>query len=164
MPNWCEGSMRIRGKNKDIFNFLINEIIAVAGTHGEEERSIKEAGTFFSEYDSGNVFIDFCSKGRYSLWLRNSRRFFIEDGEIEFNPEEEKITSCAFDIKQAWNIEVMPFVSISKKYNLDINITGFESGQQFQREISIRDGFSIRDETINYDDWNFECQCPNLGG
>ena len=27
MPNWCEGYLKIRGKKKDLINFIENEIV-----------------------------------------------------------------------------------------------------------------------------------------
>jgi len=160
MPNWCEGSLRIRGRGKDIYEFLTTEITAIKGS---EESNIKDIDTIYSEYDD-EVSIAFCFKGEHRLWLNNSRRVFFDDGEVELHPNSEALKSAAFVIKQAWDIEIKQFVSVSKKYNLDMNISAFEKGQQFQREIQIRKGFVQKDEIFTYDDWTFECPCPLLGG
>lgn len=29
MPNWCEGYLKIRGKKKDLINFIENEIVLI---------------------------------------------------------------------------------------------------------------------------------------
>lgn len=40
MPNWCEGNVRFRGKQKDIKRFLMNEIIACK-YDGEEFKNVE---------------------------------------------------------------------------------------------------------------------------
>ena len=45
-----------------------------------------------------------------------------------------------------------------------MKIYGFEKGMQFNRDVEIVDGEILKDEEINFDDYNWECICPNMGG
>lgn len=66
---------------------------------------------------------------------------------------------------QAWAINVTELlISHSKKYNLDFNIYASERGMEFEQYITIVDGKVIRDDTIEYDDFEFEAINPSLGG
>ena len=161
MPNWCSGFMKIRGKKQDILDFFKNEVVIIT------------CGKFFSQTTSEAVFKNDEYEFAYSLkkeknqkwYLRNSYRFFFEDKEIYFEDDEQEIFYLNLEIQQAWGIDVNALLTIhSKKYNLDFNIYASERGMQFERYITIIDGKVIRDDVIEYDDFEFEAINPSLGG
>lgn len=161
MPNWCSGWMKIRGKKQDILDFFKNEV------------AIFTYEKVFNRTTSDAVFENDEYKFAYSLkklknqewYLRNSHRFFFEDKEIYFEDDEEEIFYLNLEIKQAWCIDVNELlISHSKKYNLDFNIYASERGMEFEQYITIVDGKVIRDDTIEYDDFEFEAINPSLGG
>lgn len=45
-----------------------------------------------------------------------------------------------------------------------MKIYGFEKGMQFNRNVEIINGEILKDEEINFDDYKWECICPNIGG
>ena len=161
MPNWCSGFMKIRGRKQDILDFFKNEV------------AIFTYEKFFSRTTSEAVFENDEYKFAYSLkkaknkewYLRNSHRFFFEDKEIYFEDDEQEIFYLNLEIKQAWCIDVNELlISHSKKYNLDFNIYASECGMEFEQYITIIDGKVIRDDVIEYDDFEFEAINPSLGG
>ena len=161
MPNWCSGWMKIRGRKQDILDFFKNEV------------AIFTYEKFFSRTTSEAVFENDEYKFAYSLkkaknqewYLRNSRRFFFEDKEIYFEDDEQEIFYLNLEIKQAWCIDVNELlISHSKTYNLDFNIYASECGMEFEQYNTIIDGKVIRDDTIEYDDFEFEAINPSLGG
>ena len=161
MPNWCSGWMKIRGKKQDILDFFKNEV------------AIFTYEKVFNRTTSEAVFENDKYKFAYSLkklknqewYLRNSCRFFFEDKEIYFEDDEQEIFYLNLEIKQAWCIDVNELlIGHSKNYNIDFNIYASEKGMQFEQYITIIDGKVIRDDTIKYDDFEFEAINPSLGG
>lgn len=159
MPNWCSGWMKIRGKKQDILDFFKNEVSIVTVTESYTQ-TISEA-VFEENYDE--YIIKKMKNQR--VYLRNSRRFFFEDNEIVFYDYGGDYTYINLEIQQAWAIVVHELlISHSKKYNLDFNIYASERGMEFEQYITIVNGEVIRDETIEYDDFEFEAINPSLGG
>lgn len=72
--------------------------------------------------------------------------------------------TVAVEVKQAWSFDTDQWVAISKKYDLDIRLFGFECGMQFMQSIEIINGELTIDECIECDDYVWECPMPLLGG
>ena len=164
MPNWCEGYLKIRGKKKDIVNFIENEIVLI-----KQESIISEPQ--YIDVKMKDTGIDYSFKYNRSfkefLYLKGTRRFLIESEEISlyYNGYEDEICYLVLDIKQAWGIIIQSLlVEHSKKYSLDFNIFASESGMKFEQYITIVDGKLLKDEVRKYDDFWFEAVNPNLGG
>ena len=45
-----------------------------------------------------------------------------------------------------------------------MKIQGFERGMEFSQVIEIVDGEIVQDEELHYNDWNWDCPCPEMGG
>ena len=161
MPNWCSGFMKIRGRKQDILDFFKNEV-AILTYEDIDKLTISEAVFENDEYE----FAYSLKKTKNQKWfLRNSYRFFFEDKEIYFEDDEQEIFYLNLEIQQAWGINEQELLTDhSKKYNLDFNIYASERGIQFEQYITIIDGKVIRDDTIKYDDFEFEAINPSLGG
>lgn len=166
MPNWCEGYLKIRGKKKDVIAFLENEILKVYRTKIFEQAKCENIKM---EHDGINYVYELEEKdGVYQwLYLKNSKRCFIKQDRIEiylYSDTNKAPTYLTLKIKQAWAIDEELFEKLSKKYNLDFNIFASESGMEFEQYITIIDGEITRNETKEYDDFNFEAINPELGG
>lgn len=161
MPNWCSGFIKIRGRKQDILDFFKNEV-AIFTYEKTFNRTTSEAVFENDEYK----FAYSLKKAKNQEWyLRNSYRFFFEDKEIYFEDDEQEIFYLNLEIKQAWCIDVNELlISHSKKYNIDFNIYASECGMEFEQYVTIVDGKVIRDDTIEYDDFEFEAINPSLGG
>ena len=75
---------------------------------------------------------------------------------------------CVVDIKQAWGFDagdsdLQKWKDIAKEYNLDIRLYGIESGMRFCQEIIItKETFEYRE--TKYNDWDWDCPFPRMGG
>jgi hypothetical protein len=164
MPNWCEGTLRVRGKGKDIQDFFGENLMEIDTV--EDNEGIRNVITPIK-----NLWID---RGSYitfnfesgDLWFSETNRMFTCGCKhISFEKDDmEIIVSHAIQIQQAWSIQSDYLQRMSEKYNLEIKILAFEHGNEFAQDIYIKNGELIKDEDIEYDDWTFDCPCPLLGG
>ena len=164
MPNWCEGVLKVRGKKKDLLNFINNEIVRYGYPRTEtNDYTLYPLDVKFDEF--GDVFIEETDEKNHSwLHFNNSRRLFIEKNvEWHFWTEDEDELQV-LDIKQAWRIDEDYFVDISKKYNIDFKIMAFECGMCFSQEIEVIKGELTQNKKNTYDDYNWEVYDPRLGG
>ena len=53
---------------------------------------------------------------------------------------------------------------LKKDYEIDFRFYGFERGMEFNQEVIIENGELKADNEIIYDDYFWECPCPNMGG
>lgn len=160
MPNWIEGTLKLRGKREDIRKFIDNEI-APSSNFGDEPGDISEFVTNNSDEDC----LDYTFANE--PWIKDTRRAFIT-GEYLYMGKEEGTVSL--DIKQAWSFhsrdeDIDRWKELSKQYHLDIKLYGIECGVQFCEEIIIsNNGSVVSDREITYDDWDWDCPFPNMGG
>ncbi len=166
MPNWAEGSLKIRGSIKNIKRFL------------DEGIQKKQLNTFGKETDEDMVYIhdwsDECGiEYEYHFvsasHIKHTSRAFIDPeryGEYAYlgGKSTEDIDTIALPFKQAWRAKAKSFEEISKEYGIDIAIHTFEKGVEFEQDILIKDGEIVKDEIIEYDNYKFESALPMLGG
>lgn len=151
MPNWIEGTLKIRGKESDVIAFIENGLKPCAGIYGNDPDH------FVQKIDNEGYFI------AVDTYVDNSRRMFVaDDCEIFIFGDIDRV--YCLPIKQAWNFEPGDFIYISKTYNLDLRITGFESGMGFDQEIEVINGVVTIAKSNEYNDYWWECPCPTLGG
>lgn len=163
MPNWCEGYLKIRGKKKDLIEFIENEIVLIK----RESILSQQLVDIKMEDDGMECMFKYNKSFNEFLYLKNTRRFFIESEEIEFyyEDDEDEICYLVLDIKQAWGIIIQPLlVEHSKKYSLDFNLFASECGMEFEQYIIVVDGKLLKNEERTYTDFRFETINPDLGG
>ena len=159
MPNWIEGTLKLRGKREDIRRFLKNEI--VASTWYGETPDVSEQVID----DSGDDYLDFTFKDE--PWIKDTRRAFITS---KYFLMTEDYGVAVFDIKQAWSFhatdkDLERWKEISQKYKVDLKLYGIECGVGFCHEIIITDeGNRVIENEIQYEDWDWDCPFPNMGG
>lgn len=170
MPNWCEGNIRLRGTGAAILEFLKNEIkyVGYAGSILESAECDAQIEDYGCEV---TVRKPEAAKDWHmvSMYVNNTHRNFIEQDDlyVYLGDEEERtgiITVCFDCFKAAWGIVSEPYVEKARKYGIDIKIVGFEKGMQFAQIIEIVNGKLIKDQEIEFDDWDWECLMPNMGG
>lgn len=166
MPNWAEGSLKIRGPIKNIKRFL------------DEGIQKKQLNTFGKEMDEDIVtFYDWSDECGIEYeyhfvstsHIKHTSRAFVDPekyGEYAClgGKSTEDIDTIALPFKQAWRAEAKSFEEISKEYGIDIAIHTFEKGAEFEQDILIKDGEIVKDEIIEYDNYKFESALPMLGG
>lgn len=162
MPNWCEGMLKIRGKQEDVFN-LLAENLQVWKTIIIKEPKFDMR----DEIDKEAIVIN---KEEESIWvkktahIKGTHRNFVEPNDINVWKGKDGNACIAIEFKGAWSIESEPYVKLAKEYNVDIKIEAFERGMEFSQYILIENGELKEDKEIEYDDYVWDCVMPNLGG
>lgn len=142
MPNWCEGSLKVRGTKASLKTFILGE--------EREKLSLNEYGDIYSEE---------------TCWIENTRRGFVEGVEVYLSDhEDDEILVVVFDSKFAWGINASELLETCIKYHVDMKIHAFEMGMEFNQVIEIIDGKIVKDEELHFKDYQWDCICPKLGG
>ena len=133
MPNWCEGMLKIRGKQEDVFNLLTDNlqvwktIIVKEPKFDMREELDREAIKI--DREDGTIYVD------DTAHIKGTRRNFVEPDDIDVLKRKDGTACVAVDFKAAWDVESEPYVELSKAYNVDIKIEAFERGMEFSRYI-----------------------------
>lgn len=156
MPNWCEGTLKVRGTIKDLKNFVLNGLLPV-----DLIGRMKEPLSLEGESETSLYILDITD----ALYIKGTRRAFCEPAYIDVcvdKPDDKAIITMPF--KEAWAILSDKLLEVCKEFNVDIKIQGFERGMRFSQIVEIVDGEIRQDEEIKYDDWDWDCPCPDMGG
>lgn len=137
MPNWCVGTLRVRGKSKDLQNFVLKGL-----------KPVDFLGNECSELELDEFAYVSCDN---TCWIEGTRRGFVNDLYVSFKDyEDDSIFTIALDVKFAWEISADDLLEICKKYNIDMKIYGFEQGMEFNQMIEIIDGKILKDAELHF--------------
>ena len=158
MPNWIEGTLKLRGTSDALKNFFKNAILPCANYTNRDD-FIK----CHFENDDCSVWI------AEDAYIEGTHRAFVsEEAYPYFNLAYDTV---AIPIKQAWGFDVGDWLEIANKYDLDVRLYGFECGMEFTQDIEImkvdKDDEArvvTRNLTQTYDDYIWECPMPLIGG
>lgn len=154
MPNWCEGTLKVRGEYNNVVKFF-RENLKIVNFFG----NFVDNGLTIENY-SDSVELELKNTG----YIKGTHRNFTESDYISIYQRKDNTACVAIHIKGAWAIDFEPYVEMSKGYGVDIKIQTFERGMEFSQYILIEKGQLIENKEIKYDDYTWECVCPNLGG
>lgn len=162
MPNWCEGMLKIRGKQEKVLDLLAENLqvwktIIIKEPKFEIREEIDKEAIKIDRED-GVVYV------AKTAYIKGTHRNFVEPDDIVVYKDKNGNTCIAIEIKGAWDISSEPYINLSKQYNVDIKIEAFEMGMEFSRYILIEKGELKEDKEIKYDDYVWDCVMPNLGG
>lgn len=134
MPNWSEGSMRLRGKKADIKRFIKR----------------------LEKSDNDDWFY---IPGTRRAFVIGEPYSIDEIVEVFLAEDEPDPTTVALHVCQAWGIDVKSFIEISENYHLDIRIDTVERGMMFTEHYEIIDGEVTENsgesyETVQDFEWN----------
>lgn len=151
MPNWCVGTLRVRGKQKDLQNFVLN--------------GLKPCNPFKKEHEKLELdefgHID-CNE---TCWIEGTTRGFVHGLDVCFEEDEDiSIQTIALDVEFAWCISSDELLKVCQKYHIDMRIYAFERGMEFNLEIEIINGKITKDSYFAFQDYTWECICPHMGG
>jgi hypothetical protein len=149
MPNWCKGTLKVRGEKSNLEKFVFEGLQPV-GFFGEAKEPLKED-------EWGNVY----TKG--TCWIEGTHRGFVEGLDLDLS-DIEYGGVIHLDAKFAWGVDVEGLQKLCQKYNVDIRMYAFERGMHFNQEVEIINGEITMDNEITFDDYDWECPCPCLGG
>lgn len=151
MPNWCVGSLKVRGTKENLTKFILEGLHPV-GYLGESKGKLS-----LNEY--GDVESDL------TCWIEGTHRGFVESVDAYLSEIEDGETDIVvFDSKFAWGIDAQQLLQVCNKFNVDMKIHAFERGMEFNQVIEIVDGNILKDEELHFDNYQWDCICPELGG
>lgn len=162
MPNWCEGMLKIRGKQENVFNLLADNlqvwktVLVKDPKFDIRDELDKEA----IDIDRKNEIIHV----KKTAHIKGTRRNFVEPNDINVWKGKDGNSCVAIEFKAAWDVLSEPYLELSKRYNVDIKIEAFERGMEFSRYILIENGDLKEDKDVEYDDYVWDCVMPHLGG
>ena len=151
MPNWCEGTLKIRGDYEAIKRFA---------DQGIQKTELEYKGEEFEE----TIFRVYGIR-----YVKGTQRGFVQSDYINiFGCDEQPGKGiCAFDYRQAWSVRADEWQKISQTYGFDVKIMAIESGMQFVQDLLIVNGGIQKDTYTEYTDiehWLWECPFPLMGG
>ena len=153
MPNWAEGTLKLRGKTENIVSALKEMLLENQGTTLEEE------------YDG--TLLTFKTENDY-FYTNGTRRAFISGKDIEIwldEDDEDFVIIELENFKQAWAALADNYTEISSKFDVDIKIFTFEMGMEFTQEIEISKGEIIKNiVNENFTDYSWDVPFSRLGG
>lgn len=172
MPNWIEGTMKLRGKMSDIKRFidegicryeLTGDITQLSTSKRPKSDYIKDSSYDEDELDY-EIFND--------PYVEGTRRMFVLDSHILMDKPE---GICCFNIRQAWSFTAYDtdeenLIALADKYNVDIRLFGIECGMEFIQEVIVHHGHDsekgkiVLNNCIQFEDWDWECPFPSMGG
>lgn len=161
MPNWAEGTLKIRGKKENVIRFLKEGIIAAPNFKMTEDGPV----TVPQKVDISEDDYSTTLYSENEFYINNTRRAFIDRKEIEVWHEEcDEALVEILGFKQAWGVIKEDFEGISKKYNIDIKIFVFEMGMEFTQEVEVIEGETTKNIVKEYDDYFWEVPFSSIGG
>lgn len=174
MPNWCEGSLKLRGKYADILRFFEEGVnayeYAPANSDVDYKLIPKEEWCEVEEFD-GETVISNRLKSSGWIYIEGTKRAFIDEDFCSYNIYRDKSDAdCIFALpfKQAWSANQQDWIDIAKKYNLEIKIFGIESGTGFWCSLHVlKDGVILENNFLQYQDYKdyvWNCPLPWMGG
>ena len=155
MANMIEGTLKFRGTRENIEKFM-SEGLGVLG-HYEGRKSLSDFLIDDSDEDGIEYFVR-----NDSIWVKGIAAYISEGQYYTFTNKD--ILILCLNLEEKWGFESDRWLEISQKYNLDIRLYGIEKGMQFCQEVIIVDGKIEKDHTWKYDDWDWECPFPKMGG
>ena len=168
MPNWIEGTMKLRGKMTDVKRFFDEGLDASAWFGTGRPEDLPKQRVYKGNVENGWIEYEFHDEPH----VKGTHRMFITDDYVYMDEED---TMCCFNIKQAWGFagddgEQANLINIADTYHLDIKLYGIECGMQFCQEVVVLHGKDgnrgriVSNNEIKYDDWGWECPFPRMGG
>ena len=151
MPNWSEGCLKVRGKAANVKKFVLEGLKPVDFFGNDLPKlELSEIG----EAETENV-----------CWIEGTDKGFVENLYVDFSfVEDDETFTAVFDSKFAWTADAGELLALCEKYDVDMKLYAFEKGMGFNQDILIVDKEILRDNRIAFEDYNWECICPTVGG
>ncbi len=161
MPNWCEGTLKVRGDIKNVERWCKENINVYS--HGFKDGNYSTWRDTENPVKIGIYGNELSVDVPKDAYIEDTRRNFVEEGHYS-GIEHKGVMRLALNVKAAWFFESKPYVEMSRTYGIDFRFYGFECGMEFNQEVIIENGELKADDEIRYDDYFWECPFPDLGG
>ena len=151
MPNWSEGCLKVRGKAANVKKFILECVKPIVpNSNGLLKLEISDLG----EIESKGV-----------CWIEGTKGGWVENLLVDFSfVEDDETFTATLDAKFAWAADAEELSALCKKYSVDMKLYAFEKSMRFNQDILIVGKEILRDNRIAFEDYNWECICPTVGG
>ena len=151
MPNWSEGCLKVRGKAANVKKFVLEGLKPIDFFGNDLPKvDLSEIG----EAETENV-----------CWIEGTDKGFVENLYVDFSfVEDDETFTAVLDAKFAWAADAEALSALCKKYSVDMKLYAFEKGMGFNQDILIVGKEILRDNRIAFEDYNWDCICPTVGG
>lgn len=160
MPNWIEGTLKIRGPKENVLRFFEE---GIGHCSVNSECPIDE----LYKIDQGDEEDSFIYVSIFKIvWVKDTKRAFLEPQDFSIYLDiysDDQAYACA-NVRQAWGFDTEDWAEISKKYGVDIRLYGIEGGMQFGQIIEFHNGETILNQGMEFNDYYWECPFPFMGG
>ena len=167
MPNWCEGTVKIRGKLENVKRFLLEGLNHYSYRDFDNPVPKEDWMVINDNKKYGYYEIDF----DVEAYVEGTRRAFVSSENachVFYWEDNHNGTPVAvMHVRQAWRFREEEWCEISKKYDVDIRLYGVEQGMMFTEDIEIIKGEVTKNESHvyeTYEQWVWNCPFPNYGG
>lgn len=167
MPNWIEGTLKVRGKIENVKRFFFEGLNYYGNCTGFEADPVPDAKESWMEIvdnkEYGYYYIDFDVEPH----VEGTNRAFVfadRDHPLYYEEEWNEPAVAVMKVRQAWGFREEEWSEISKRFDVDIRLFGIERGMEFCREIEIIKGKVTMSKRTEYENWDWECPFPYLGG
>lgn len=151
MPNWSKGCLKVRGTTANVKKFILEGLNPV-DMRGNELPKLRLSEDEDVESDK-------------DCWIKGTTRGFVENLYVDFSfVEDEETFTALLDAKFAYGAYAEELLTLCRMYSIDMKLYAFEKGMEFNQDILIVDGRILNDLTIKFENYNWECICPTLGG
>ena len=165
MPNWIEGTWRLRGSVENLVKYLEENLEKVDYDYSEGFRKRITTPLIVEHDKEEKCFSIEIDEDHY---IGGTIRGFVRYLYTEIYYEELRdITHIAFDVEKAWGYiekDIKRLRDIFKKYEIDFRLKAYEKGMGFTQEIEIINGEVIKFEDREYDNYIWDCESPLIGG
>lgn len=175
MPNWAEGTIKVRGTKDQIIDYLKNVFVGSDFWGNDMRFEILSDGhdIIFMGLDElinpKSAIPIIPKKPRFhAFYFKGANRALAKAEnnmlQLSFWEDDEAVVIAEMPFKQAWSVKADDFVKLSKKYCVDLKIFAFECGCEFTQEIEIIKGEITKNETKKYCDYQWDVPFSELGG
>ena len=148
MPNFAEGTFKLRGKRENIKSAL-------------KEMLVSDTVTISEENDGAELI--FSTTNSY-FYINGTKRAFFDKDLIEILFEEDFEVIEIDNFIQAWGVIPEDYLEFSKKYGVDIKIFAFEQGLEYSQEVEIINGVIVKNVKRKYGNYQWDVPFSKLGG
>ena len=137
MPNWAEGTIKVRGTKNQIIDYLKNVFegsdfwgndMKIEITSDDNSIIIRGLDELTNPKTAGPIIPQ--NPQFHAFYFKGANRAFTESENnilaFGFFEDAEAIEIIEMPFKQAWSVEADEFVKLSKKYCVDLKIFVFE--------------------------------------
>ncbi|MFS9235452.1 hypothetical protein [Streptococcus sanguinis] len=148
MPNFAEGTFKIRGKKENIASalkeMLASDTVTISEENDGEELTFTTTNSYF--------------------YINGTKRAFFDKDLIEILFEEDFEVIEIDNFIQAWGVIPGDYLDFSKKHGVDIKIFAFEQGLEYSQEVEIINGVIVTNIKRKYVDYQWDVPFSKLGG